>query len=271
MALFPDLFGFRRRRRRRLRARPFPPEWQAIAERNVPYCRHLTEDERAEMRGHVQVFLAEKRFEGCGGLEITDEIRVTIATQACLLLLGRDTDYYPDLSSILVYPHAFIVKQRRRLPGGAVEEGVEGRLGESWSRGEVVLSWDDVLRGAADVHDGMNLVFHEFAHQLDNESGPGDGTPALERRSMYIAWARVLGREYQQLLDDIEHDRETLLRTYGAKNPAEFFAVATEVFFEKPEALRARHPELYDQLKGFYRQDPAARCGFGGDCPQAAC
>jgi MtfA peptidase len=263
-----DLFGFKRRRRERARRRAFPAEWQAIVERNVPYCRHLTEPERAQMRGHVQVFLAEKRFEGCNGLEITDEIRVTIAAQACLLLLGRDADCYPGLDTILVYPHPFVVKARHRLAGGAALEDIEGRTGESWARGEVVLAWDEVLRGAADVHDGLNLVFHEFAHQLDDESVHGDGAPALPRRSMYIAWARVLGREYAQLASDVEHHRPTVLRAYGATNPAEFFAVATEAFFEKPEALRARHRELYEQLKEFYLQDPAERCGFGGEeCP----
>jgi Mlc titration factor MtfA (ptsG expression regulator) len=262
MALFSDPFGFKRRRRGRIRARPFPAEWRAIAERNVPYCRLLTEDERVEMRGHVQVFLAEKRFEGCGGLEITDEIRVTVAAQACLLLLGRDTDCYPGLSSVLVYPHPFLAKARHRLPGGAMLEGVEGHRGESWARGEVVLSWDEVLRGAADVHDGLNLVFHEFAHQLDDEFVHADGAPALPRRSMYIAWARVLGSEYAQLIEDIEHHRPTTLRAYGATNPAEFFAVATEAFFEKPTALRARHAELYAQLQEFYRQDPASRDGM---------
>ncbi|MDD5308866.1 MAG: zinc-dependent peptidase [Deltaproteobacteria bacterium] len=262
------MFGFKRRRRERIRKRPFPAEWRTIVERNVPYCRHLTEAERAQMRGLIQVFLAEKRFEGCGGLEITDEIRVTIAAQACLLLLGRDTDDYPGLDTILVYPHAFVVKARHRLPGGAALEGFEGRSGESWARGQVVLSWDEVLHGAADVHDGVNLVFHEFAHQLDDESVHGDGAPALPRRSMYIAWARVLGHEYQQLVEDIEHHRETVLRAYGATNPAEFFAVATEAFFETPVALRARHAELYGQLMAFYKQDPAKRCGFGGGaCP----
>src|SRR5512137_3132408 len=114
------MFCFKRKRRERIKARPFPPSWIEIAERNVPYCKYLTPEERKEMRGHVQVFLSEKRFEGCGGLEITDEIRVTVAAQACLLLLGRETGYYPGLSTILVYPHPFVVRSRHRLAGGAV-------------------------------------------------------------------------------------------------------------------------------------------------------
>jgi hypothetical protein len=235
-----------------------PAAWRAILERRVPYVARLTDADRSELFGKMQVFLAEKHFEGCGGLELTDEIRVTIAAQACILLLHRETEFYPGLDSILVYPHAYVAPVRQRRPDGTVFEGVQPRLGESWVRGAVVLSWDDVVGGAADVNDGHNVVFHEFAHQLDNESGYGDGAPALPRRSMYVAWARVLGAEYAQLRDAIHRQRPTLLDPYGATNPAEFFAVATEVFFEKPEPLKRLHPELYEQLQRFYAQDPAA-------------
>lgn len=248
----------RRRRRERLRQRPLPDSWIAIIERNVPYYRTLDAPDRRELQGHIQVFLAEKRFEGCGGLELTDEIRVTIAAQACVLLLHRDTDYYPSLRTILVYPDPYIARVARKLPGGIAIEGREVRLGESWVAGAIVLSWDDVLRGAADIHDGHNLVFHEFAHQLDAESGSANGAPNLPRRSMYIAWARVMRAEYAHLLDDLAHHRDTVLDDYGGTSPAEFFAVATECFFEKSVQLEKTHPALYDQLKLFYRQDPAA-------------
>ncbi len=267
MFSFTDVFGRKRRRREKVRKRPFPDAWSKIIASNVPYFSHLAEAERTELLGHIQVFLDEKRFEGCGGLAMTDEIRVTVAAQACLLLLGRDTDYYPKLKAVLVYPHEFVVQTHHRLGGGAREEGIETRRGESWARGEVVLAWDEVCRGAADIYDGLNLVLHEFAHQLDDESVHGDGAPALPRRSMYVAWARVLGEEYEHLILDIEHHRKTVLRAYGAKNPAEFFAVATEAFFEKPAALKARHKELYEQLMTFYRQDPASRRGFDDDVP----
>jgi len=253
------MFGFRQRRRARIRTAPFPEAWLAIVERNVPYWRRLTEEERAELRGHILVFLAEKTFVGCGGLLIDDEIRVTIAAQACLLLLHRDAEPYPLLRSVLVYPHAYVAMAKHRLPDGTVIEGPQGRLGESWRRGAVVLSWDDVLKGAHDIHDGHNVVFHEFAHQLDGESGADEGAPNLPRRSMVIAWARVLGREYEKLRDDVEHHRETVLDDYGATHPAEFFAVVTECFFEKPLQLKRRHPEMYDLFKSFFRQDPAAR------------
>jgi len=254
----------RRRRREKIKARPFPVAWRAHIAKHVPYAALLTKAEREELEGHVQVFLAEKSFEGCGGLALTDEIRVSIAAQACVLLLGRDTDYYPGLGTILVYPAAYVATARSSLAGGPVVESEQVRLGESWSTGQVVLSWDDVERGAADVRDGHNVVFHEFAHQLDGLNPTSDGAPVLDKRSMYIAWARVLGAEYARLLDDIDRHHRTVLDRYGATSPAEFFAVASETFFEQPGALKRKHPELYEQLALFYKQDPAARYESGG-------
>jgi Mlc titration factor MtfA (ptsG expression regulator) len=213
--------------------------------------------------GHIQIFLAEKQFEGCGGLRITDEIRVTIAAQACILLLHRRTDYFPKLVSILVYPSTYVVRGGRPIGGGLVTDDPEARLGESWEAGVVVLVWDSVRAGAGDIHDGHNVVLHEFAHQLDQESGAGNGAPILPRRSMYVAWARVLGHDFDQLVRDTERDHRTLIDQYGATNPAEFFAVATETFFEKPRQLRSQYPALYGQLQQFYRQDPAARAAGG--------
>jgi Mlc titration factor MtfA (ptsG expression regulator) len=249
---------FTRRRREALKSQPFPPEWLAIIRKNVPYFLRLPEEDQGELLGHVQVFLAEKTFEGCGGLELTDEIKVTVAVQACLLLLHRETDYYPDLDVILVYPRAYLGRKTTVAPGGVVIEGGQARLGESWDRGVVVLAWDSVLAGASDLRDGHNLVLHEFAHQLDQEEGDADGAPELPCTSMYTAWARVLSGEYERLLADIHGLRGTVIDDYGATNPAEFFAVVTETFFEKPAQLRARHPALYEQLKLFYKQDPAA-------------
>ncbi|MCH2169774.1 zinc-dependent peptidase [Myxococcota bacterium] len=253
------MFGSKRRRHKRLRETPLPAEAVAIVERNVPYLRDLSDEDRGELHGLIQIFLDEKWFSGCGGLDVDDEIRLTIAAQACVLLLRRNVeDVFPGLESILVYPHAYVVDAKKLGPGGIVIEGREVRLGESWDRGTLVLSWDDVLKGAADVHDGHNVVFHEFAHRLDQQSGGGDGAPNLGNRSRYIAWARVLGEEYEHLLEDIHAHRKTLIDAYGATNPAEFFAVITECYFEKPVQLRKRHPELYEQLCGFYQRDPAA-------------
>jgi len=235
---------------------PFPKAWLEILDKNIPYYRRLSEADRHELQGHIQVFLAEKHFEGCGGLELTDEVKLTIAAQACLLLLHRETDAYRRLITILVYPSAYVAKGIEALGGGVVLEGEQARLGEAWQSGVVVLSWDDVVKGAADIHDGHNVVLHEFAHQLDQEDGTADGAPILEHRSHYLPWARVLQAEYEQLRDDDQHQRITVLDTYGATNPAEFFAVATECFFEKPVQLRRKHPELYEQLKSYYKQDP---------------
>lgn len=252
------MFGFfKQRRRKRLRSAPFPAAWLEIIERNVRFYACLPEADRHELEGLVQIFLAEKTFEGCGGLELTDEIKVTIAAQACLLLLHRQTDIYPRLVTILVYPSAYVARSIKPIGGPVVLEGESARLGESWTTGVVVLSWDDVQAGASDIHDGQNLVLHEFAHQLDREDGAINGTPLLERRSQYLAWGRVLNAEYERLQRDGRAGRSTVLDLYGATDPAEFFAVATECFFEKPRVLRKRHPELYDELKTFYRQDPA--------------
>jgi Mlc titration factor MtfA (ptsG expression regulator) len=253
------MFGLKKRRRRRLRKQPLPPQWIEIIACNVPYYQNLSPDERRELHGHIQVFLYEKTFEGCAGLEMTDEIRVTIAAQACILLLHRETNYFPLMKTILVYPHRYLAHTSKRQAGGLVHEGIQARLGESWKRGPIVLSWDDVLRGAADPNDGHNVVFHEFAHELDGESGALEGAPVLPDPTMYTAWARVLSYEYKSLLVDLEQDHRHLLDAYGATNPAEFFAVVTEAFFEKSRQLKSRHPELYEQLRSFYRQDPASR------------
>lgn len=247
---------FKKRRRRVLRAQPLPPGWLEIIEQNVPLFQRLPASDQQELQGHVQVFLAEKHFEGCGGLEMTDEIRVTIAAQACLLLLHRETNYYPRLITILVYPHAYIASSLQHLGGGIMLEGESVRLGEAWKEGVVVLSWDDVRRGALDLHDGNNVVLHEFAHQLDQQDGVADGVPILERRSQYVSWARVLSADYERLRRDAQVGRSDVLDEYGATDPAEFFAVATECFFEKPGQLQCKHPALYEELKEYYRIDP---------------
>ena len=249
---------FKRRRRRNLRGQPIPPPWRSTLTRNLPFFRRLPPEDQTELLGHIQVFLAEKRFEGCGGLELTDEIRLTIAAQACLLLLHRETDYYPQLSAILVYPSTYLAEGERHLEGPIWEEGEEYRLGHTARRlGVIVLAWDAAKRGATNPSDGQNVVLHEFAHQLDFEDYSTDGAPALATRAEYLAWARVMSGEFKALRAAEEAGTPTVLDTYGATNPAEFFAVATEAFFERPRVLRARHPELYAELERFFRQDPA--------------
>ena len=262
------LFTFlKRRRRNRLRAQPFPAAWKAIISHNVPIFLRLPSADRAELLGHIQVFLNEKYFEGCGGLKLTDETRVTIAAQACLLLLHRETDYYPELITILVYPSAYIAREDCYLGDNIWEQGEDGRLGHTGRQlGSLVLAWDEAKRGAADPADGANLVLHEFAHQLDFEDSQTDGAPALGTRVEYLAWARVMSREFEALRDAADAGTPTVLDTYGATNPAEFFAVATEAFFERPRALRGKKPELYARLEKFYRQDPA---GYSAEAVRA--
>lgn len=247
------------RRRARLRAAPIPAHWRVILDDNVPLFRRLPLEDQHELLTHVNVFLAEKHFEGAGGLEIDDEIRLTIATQACLLLLKRETDYFPRLTSIIVYPSGYVVADQEELDGGIWEEGEEHRLGHTHERlGALLLAWDEVLAGALDADDGVNLVLHEFAHQLDFEDLTTDGTPALETRQQYRTWSQVFGEELERLRAASDAGEPTVLDEYGAENPAEFFAVATESFFETPRELRARHLALYAELTSYYRQDPAS-------------
>jgi Mlc titration factor MtfA (ptsG expression regulator) len=251
------MFLFKKWRRKRIAGRAFPAEWLGIIEANVSIYRKLATADKEELQRHILIFLAEKHFVGCGELEITDEIRVTIAAQACVLLLHRQTDYYPGLHSILVYPAAYVAKATRRLAGGIVEEGFDVRLGESWHHGSVVLSWDDVRRDSADIRAGHNVALHEFAHQLDTSAGQGDNSAVLQRQSTFIAWARVLHKNYLKLQQDLTSNRPTLLGSYAGQDPAEFFAVATEYFFERPKYLQKTYPDLYQELSNFYHQDPA--------------
>ena len=236
----------RKARRAELIKKPLSEEYIGYINKNIPYYQKLPEELRHQLHGLINIFLEEKRFEGCGGQEITDEIRVTVAAQACVLLLNRPTNYYPKLHTILIYPQAY--KQ---------QEGQAGiTLGESWQNGPVVLSWDNVKSGAEDVRDGRNVVFHEFSHRLDQEDGDADGAPILANSGKYTGWARVLGSEYQKMLRKCGKGRRTLMNEYGATNPAEFFAVATETFFEKPRQMSRKQPELYAELKDYYQLDP---------------
>lgn len=252
------LFGrFKRWLQRSHESAAFPAAYKEMLERNVPLARALSDEDRRELERLMMVFLDEKHFEGAGGFEMTDEVRITIAAQACILLLHRDTDIYPDLDTIVVYPSTYVARETRQ-EGPVVIEGDIARLGESWTRGVVVLAWDAVRRGTANPDDGHNVVLHEFAHQLDQQDGSMDGAPDLGTRARYATWARVLGEEYADLVERVHTGRPADIDDYGATSPPEFFAVVTEMFFEKPTRLRARHPELYETLADFYQQDPAS-------------
>ena len=247
--------ALRRRRRAALLDRPLPGERRKILEQSVPLYRRLPSALRERLHGLVNIFLAEKRFEGCAGLAVTEEMRVTIAGHACLLLLGRGHTF-PGFRSILVYPDAFVSPQTEY--DGMVEiRGHSVRSGESWHRGPVVLAWSDILEDLEYPDDGHNVVLHEFAHKLDEENENMDGLPRLSERSQYAEWAEVLGREYDRLQRGADAGEESVLDHYGAVSPAEFFAVATEAFFLIAGTMRDRLPDLYDQLRRFYGVDPA--------------
>lgn len=244
-------------RRRRVASRPFPSRWRAILQRRVPYLRRLPVDLQLQLKRHIQVFLDEKAFIGCAGQPITDEVRVTIAAQACLLLLNRPAHYFPGLRQILVYPGAFVVDRVHAGGGGVLQEQRKVLSGESWQQGQVILSWQDTLEGAGEPSNGHNVVLHEFAHQLDQETGAANGAPRLwGGAARYARWSSVLSSEFARLRSMASQGLPTLLNPYGASDPAEFFAVATEVFFEQPRELAADAPALYQELSGFYRVDP---------------
>jgi Mlc titration factor MtfA (ptsG expression regulator) len=246
------------RRRARLLESPFPPEWTEILERNVVAYALLDPEQQQHLRDLVHVFIAEKNWEGCGGLELTDEMRVTIAGSACLLILGRDHDLLREVESILVYPSSVMLPgQPQGFFDGrpVVQDGPTPVLGVAHGGGPVVLAWDSVRVGAHNAKDGRNLVIHEVAHKIDFLDGEADGTPPLDSSAARREWARVCSEAYLAHVKGDEH----VLRDYATTNEAEFFAVASEVFFERPKQLARELPELYAVLRGFYNLDLAAR------------
>jgi hypothetical protein len=250
---------FADRRRRRLARAPFPTQWEEALRRNAAPFGLLDEDGKARLRALIQVFVAEKNWEGAGGLEITDEIRVTIAAHACLLLLGLSHDYYRNVQSIIVYPSAVVPPRLRpgffetTLEPLEQEEPIEG---EAHDQGPVIIAWDAALQSARRPGSGQNVVYHEFAHKLDTLDGSADGTPPLRDRDEYQDWVRTCSREYLRLKKNAERGRESFLDDYGATDEAEFFAVATEQFFDRPQFMLDWAPELYRVLRRYYGQDP---------------
>lgn len=258
---------FRNRRRNKLRKRPIPPEWEEFLRTNVGHYCMLYDAERIELRALMQVFIAEKQWEGCGGLELNDEIIVTIAAQACILLLGLPHNYYRNVESILVYPSAVIPPEQTPGVFEQINRPLEGPMpiaGQAFTRGPVILVWDSVLHGARHPRNGHNVVYHEFAHKLDMLDGAADGTPPLASDQL-AEWVDVCSREFLRLRSLAENGQKTFLDAYGTKNEAEFFAVATEEFFDRPLELLKYAPDLYQLLSSYYRQEPAERVNF--TCP----
>jgi len=253
----------KRRRRTRLRAEPFAEEWEKVLQRNLPRAAQLGETERDKLRGDIQIFVAEKNWEGVFGVEMADEIRVTIAAQACWMILGLDVSLFDHVLSILVYPDTYSAPEKHAISGGGVIEGSSQRLGEAWHRGPIVLSWPDVLSGGRNPASGRNLVFHEFAHQLDMlNGGHVDGIPPIESLELATRWQQIVAQEYERLQFACRHRRPRLMDCYGTTNRGEFFAVATETFFQWPARMRNAHPELYAAFRDYFRLDPAERAAL---------
>jgi Mlc titration factor MtfA (ptsG expression regulator) len=247
----------RRRRRRRLLATPFPRDWEPIVE-GIPVCAGLVGEDRRRHRDVLRVIATERNFEGCGGLALTEWMRVVVAAQAALLLLGLEHDYFSSVSSVLLYPST-VVSPWPSVAGGiwSVGRPVDG---EASPYGPVILAWDRVEDEARSTESGRNVVLHEFAHRLDAENGDVDGVPHLGRRVAIGRWASVLRPEFEALAANQSYSG--VLDDYGATNPGEFFAVAIEVFFTRPHALRAHHPDLHAVLAAYLGQDPAERREF---------
>jgi hypothetical protein len=248
-------------RRSRLTAAPFPAAWRVILRRRMPLYRRLPVPLQRQLRRHVQVLLGQLPFIGCQGQVITDEVRVLVAAQASLLLLGRPAGSFRGLRQVLVYPSAFVV-ERAVNDGAIVQDARRVLVGESWQQGQLILSWPDVLAGAADPDDGHNVVIHEFAHRLDQEQGAANGAPFVGGAAAVARWAATFAAAYDELRTRVARGEPTLIDPYGATDAAEFFAVVSELFFERPGALAQDHAALYAELSAYYRCDPR---GWQGD------
>lgn len=252
----------KRRRRKKILQKPFPTEWRNVLEQRVVHYSYLSAEERVDLEKLIQIFVAEKNFEGCNDQVISDEIRVIVAAQACLLILQLPHDFYAKVSSILIYPSTVVLPTPRSgifTRGPLIARTQTPIAGQAFMHGTVILVWDAIKRATTHPGGGHNVVYHEFAHILDMFDGRADGTPLLDDRSQYKAWAEVCTRVFYDLRQKKERGKKTFLNKYGATNEAEFFAVATEYFFDRPLRMQEKRPQLYKVLKGFYRQDTAER------------
>lgn len=241
-------------RRKALLMTPLSEHERAILHAEVPLLRKLPAHLRAPLEGKINLFFDQVDMYGCDGLDLTDEMMLSIAGQACLLIAGTDA-WYKSLRTVLVYPGAFKSVQAEQ-DGFVTREREVIRLGESWSRGPVILSWAHSEQGAANDEDGHNVVLHEFAHQLDDLSGATNGVPLLNKKQSFAEWERVFLAAYERHLKKMRRGRATVLDPYGAENHQEFLAVAVEAFFEKPAQFQADEPALYAQLATLLQLDP---------------
>jgi Mlc titration factor MtfA (ptsG expression regulator) len=236
----------------------FKDEWVVYLQGNLPLYNHLPAPLQETLHLKIGQFVDGTFFEGCNGLELDDEMILTVSAQACILVLNHEGAPYPELNTVLLYPSAFTSTSESVGPSGTVIEREVQCLGESWENGTVILAWDSVRHGAQNIYDGHNVTMHEFAHQLDSRDGDTDGVPLLPSQEAYQTWATVMGAHCDAFIDRVRRRKKTILDPYAATNPAEYFAVATETFFEKPRQLKKKQPELYAELQSFYQLDPAS-------------
>jgi len=248
----------RQRRRRKAVEAAFPQEWSAYLNDGMFHWRWLDDDERSRMEDLIKGFLHDKRFEWSNGLVPSDQIRVLVAASACLLILGLERAYFRDVGSIIMYPTGVVIKGKRGSPSvrGLETESIVPILGEAALHGPMVIVWDSAQRAASEPDGGHNVIYHEFAHKIDMADGSADGIPPMDG-ALRDSWETVAEDEYQKLRAG--ENPHPFLDPYGAVNRAEFFAVATEFFFDEPRAMERHMPDLYGVLRDFYRQDTAAR------------
>jgi Mlc titration factor MtfA (ptsG expression regulator) len=243
----------RSRRRRKIAAQPFPAAWDSILKTNAYFYWNLSHDRQLRVRQYIQILVAEKNWEGCGGLVLRDEHRVTIAAQLAKFTRGNPEETFDQVRSILIYPDAYMARSHNQIGAGVIVESASGRLGEAWYRGPVILSWADVLTTSRGTGYGRNVVVHEFAHQLDMRNGShADGIPVIESADFARRWVQTMPLAWERLIRECQSGISTCLDCYGATNQAEFFAVASEAYFELPDDLQSQWPEVYRLLNEFY-------------------
>lgn len=243
-------------KRKYISTRPFPDPWISILEYKVPVYRRLPRTLREQLRKHIPIVISEKNYEGCGGLTLTEEMKVIITAYACVLILKETADYYSDLQSILVYPDSYIAPVSEMNEGGIISEGFEPRSGEYWGTGNIVLAWREIEKNISGSRTGQNLIYHEFSHLLDDRYGLTSGITMEGKALRTDDWTQTLASSYRRHGRNMHENRRSVLDEYGTRSPAEFFSVASEAFFEAPDALHREMPDLYRVLRSFYALNP---------------
>jgi Mlc titration factor MtfA (ptsG expression regulator) len=254
--VFTARIGWRRWKRARLMQTPLTDEQRAVLKKRIPFYSKLPVEHCARLEGLINRFLDEITLIGQEDLDVTEDVKLVIAAQACLLIVGRPGRWFQTLKTVLIYPSAFESKIVR-YQGHVEQRGGRVHAGESWMRGPVVLAWDQSLRGALIDDDGHNVVMHEFAHQLDEATGVSDGAPLLDKDQNAGRWARVFQDAYERLQQNVAIGRSSVFDAYGATAPAEFFAVAVETLFVKPREMQREEPAVYEELSKYFGLNPA--------------